>query len=196
MSARRRCRVLMVISTTALVLGVGVTACQHTPTAHTPTEPGSGATVGAPVMPAGLTATAPAHIVRVVDGDTVVVRDAERGVVTVRVLGIDTPETVRPHTPVEPCGPEASHRTAELAPAGAEVWLQADPTQDAYDRYGRTLAYVWTRTGMLGYFLVADGLARTYVYHHRRGIHAAALAQAQLAAQHAHRGLWGGPCSR
>lgn len=178
---------VMLVAVAALLVA---TACQRVQAA--PPSPDA----GAPLPPASLTATAPAHIVRVVDGDTVVVGDPQRGVLTVRMLGIDSPETVRPHTPVQPCGPEASHRTHELAPAGTEVWLQADPTQDVTDRYGRTLAYVWTRTSMLGYNLVAEGLARTYVYHHRPGIHAAALDRAQTDAQHAHRGLWGGPCAR
>lgn len=199
--AHRRCRVLMAISTTALLLGVGVTACQHTPTQHTPTsrtlaEPALAANASAPVMPAGLAATAPAHVVRVVDGDTIVVDRSDGDRVTVRLLGMDTPETVKPHTPIQPCGPQASARTKALAPPGTAVHLESDSSQADLDRYGRTLAYVWIGENMLDYDLVAEGLARTYIYDHVPGHYAADLARAQTRAQAAHLGLWGGPCSQ
>jgi len=82
---------------------------------------------GQPVAPA---------VDAVVDGDTIRVR----GIGTVRLLGIDTPETRHPERGEECFGPEASARTAELLPPGEPVRLTYD--QERRDRYDRTLAYV------------------------------------------------------
>lgn len=79
-------------------------------------------------------------VAAVVDGDTVDLRlggEVER----VRLLGIDTPETVHPDRPVECFGPEASARTAQLLAPGTEVAVQRDV--EARDRYGRLLLYLW-----------------------------------------------------
>jgi micrococcal nuclease len=134
-------------------------------------------------------ATGPFPVGRVVDGDTLIVlRDGTEE--RVRLLGIDTPESVKPDSPVECFGPEASARTAELV-SGRSVWLEADPTQGAVDQYGRTLAYVWLDDGtMVNRTLVAEGYAREYTYD-VPGAYQATLAEAQTAAQDAGAGLWG-----
>ncbi len=80
-----------------------------------------------------------ATIVRVVDGDTVVA-DLGAGDETVRLIGIDTPESVAPHRPVECYGHEASARLAALLPPGTPVRLTRDV--EPRDRYDRLLAYV------------------------------------------------------
>src|SRR5215212_1898499 len=102
----------------------------------------------------------PAKVVKVTDGDTVHVRDQE-GAHTVRVLGIDTPETVKPRTPVQCYGPEASAQTKKLLPVGAQVMLRFEgPTED---RYGRLLAFVETPEGDdLSEQLAYGGFARVY----------------------------------
>lgn len=82
----------------------------------------------------------PAEVVRVVDGDTVVVRLAGREE-PVRLIGIDTPESVDPRSPVECFGRQASERTAALLPEGTAVRLVRDV--EARDRYDRLLAYVY-----------------------------------------------------
>ena len=78
---------------------------------------------------------------RVVDGDTVIVR-AGGGALRVRLLGIDTPETVDPDRPVGCFGPEASAYTKHLL-TGRSVSLVYD--RELHDRYGRLLAYVYLR---------------------------------------------------
>ncbi|MFN5604060.1 MAG: thermonuclease family protein, partial [Actinomycetes bacterium] len=80
-----------------------------------------------------------AVVERVVDGDTIDVTIDGRGD-TVRLIGIDTPETKKPDTPVECYGPEASARLAELLPPGTPVRLERDI--DSRDKFGRLLAYV------------------------------------------------------
>lgn len=81
-----------------------------------------------------------AVVVRVVDGDTLVV-DVGGHEEDVRLIGIDTPETVAPERPVECFGAEASERLAELLPAGTAIRLERDV--EPRDRYDRLLAYVF-----------------------------------------------------
>jgi micrococcal nuclease len=144
------------------------------------------AAAGPLVRPAAAIGPLPVH--RVVDGDTVIVlRDGveER----VRLLGIDTPESVQPDSPVECFGPEASARADQLM-SGRSVWLEGDPTQDAVDRYGRTLAYAWLdEATMVNQVLVAEGYAHEYTYD-SPGVHQGTLDAAEASAQAAGAGLW------
>jgi micrococcal nuclease len=107
-----------------------------------------------------------ARIVRVVDGDTIVVRTGGSEA-TVRLLGIDTPET---HGgPAECGGAAASKNLARLARPGAPVRLVTDPRSgDTRDRYGRLLAYVDNGRGDLGERQLRAGLAYVYRYRGRR----------------------------
>lgn len=134
-------------------------------------------------------AAGPMPVERVVDGDTVIVlRDGAEE--RVRLLGIDTPESVKPDSPVECFGPEASARTAELL-TGRSVWLEGDPTQESVDQYGRTLAYAWLdESTLVNQVLVAEGYAYEYTYG-VPGVHQEALAAAQDEASAARLGLWG-----
>jgi micrococcal nuclease len=77
-----------------------------------------------------------ATVLRVVDGDTIDIRDDMRGRLRVRVLGIDTPETNKPGYTVGCWGPEATE-FAKSTMLGQRVALLTDPTQDRTDRYGR-----------------------------------------------------------
>lgn len=98
----------------------------------------------APDTPPGTPSGTAAEIVRVVDGDTVIVRiDGERE--RLRLLNIDTPESVAEDQPVECLGPEAADFTADLLPEGSEVTLAFD--EERTDRYGRLLAAVYTADG-------------------------------------------------
>jgi micrococcal nuclease len=80
-----------------------------------------------------------ATVTQVVDGDTIDVRIGGRDE-RVRLIGIDTPETKKPNTPIECFGPEASAFTASILPAGTEVRLERDVV--GRDDYGRLLGYV------------------------------------------------------
>jgi micrococcal nuclease len=81
-----------------------------------------------------------AVVERVVDGDTVVLR-MQGGSESVRLIGVDTPETVKPDTPVECYGPEASAHLHDLLPEGTRVRVARDA--EARDHFGRLLLYLW-----------------------------------------------------
>jgi endonuclease YncB( thermonuclease family) len=130
------------------------------------------------------------RVVRVIDGDTIVVRaGGER--VTVRLLGIDTPET---HGgPVECGGSAASRHLERIAPAGSRVRLVADPDSgDTRDRYGRLLAYADAGGGDLGQRQVSAGLAYVYRYRGRRFSRLDRYRRAQDDARADGRATWSG----
>jgi micrococcal nuclease len=156
------------------------------------------------VFPFGTVAAAPrAHadvettavVLKIVDGDTIDIRDDNRGRLRVRLLGIDTPETKKPDFTVGCWGPEATEFAKETM-LGQRVALQTDPTQDMTDRYGRTLAYLVRADGW-DYSIesVRAGVARSYVYHHNPVSRYDAIEAAEAEARSALRGLWGPPCN-
>lgn len=100
----------------------------------------------------------PATVSRVVDGDTVEVTLSDGTKEKVRLIGMDTPETVHPTKPVQSYGPEASDYTkAQLT--GKEVVLEYDVEER--DKYGRLLAYVYLPSGtMFNATLVDEGYAQ------------------------------------
>ena len=136
----------------------------------------------------GAAPSAPAtrgHITRVIDGDTI-----EVGAQTVRVIGIDTPESHRPGTPVE-CGARAATRYAERF-EGRRVRLRTDPTQDTYDRYGRLLVYVDLRdgSGSMNAAMIRAGWAMVYVYDGVPFQRLRSYRRVQKQARKADRGVW------
>lgn len=111
-------------------------------------------------------------MVRVVDGDTVrVLVDGQREDISVRLIGIDTPETVAPGRPVECFGPEASDFAKQVLDQ-ERVLLEFDPTQGETDRFNRTLAYVWVvspsgTTTLFNLAAITGGFAREAQYGSR-----------------------------
>lgn len=98
------------------------------------------------------------HVDRVVDGDTFVAKKSNGEQIKVRLIGVDTPETVKPNTPVQPYGKEASNYSKQHL-NNKDVYLEYDKEKE--DRYGRTLAYVWLdEKTMYNEELVKKGLAR------------------------------------
>lgn len=134
-----------------------------------------------------------ARVTSVVDGDTIQVRAyrPRRRSYTVRLIGIDTPETRRPGTPVECGGPEASRTMKRLARRGARVRLTTDPSQDTTDRYGRLLAYAQIGRRQLNVTMVSRGWAKVYVYRGRRFRQYRRFARAERGARGGERGVWG-----
>jgi micrococcal nuclease len=130
---------------------------------------------------------------RVVDGDTLVVRlGPDR--VRVRLLGIDTPESVTPDRPVECFGPEAAERARELLPEGGGVVLETDPGGERQDDFGRLLAYVTPEGGdrSVQVTLLREGYADLYVFRREDPFaRVRQFRQARDAARREARGLWG-----
>jgi micrococcal nuclease len=133
----------------------------------------------------GAGGSATALVERVVDGDTIVLRGGER----VRYIGVDTPESVKPGTPVQCFAKAAGHENERLV-EGQRITLAYDA--ERRDRYGRTLAYV--RRERDGLFvnaeLVRRGYARTLTIPPNVA-HAAEFRRLAQAARRAGRGLWG-----
>ncbi len=103
------------------------------------------------------------QVARVVDGDTLTLRLGDKEE-KVRLIGINTPETVDPRRPVECFGKEASNHMKELADA-KNVYIETDTTQGERDKYGRLLAYVYLEDGqMLNRKMIAEGYAYEYTY--------------------------------
>ncbi|BBY28137.1 thermonuclease family protein [Mycolicibacterium sediminis] len=135
-----------------------------------------------------------ATVLKVVDGDTIDIRDDIRGRLRVRILGIDTPETKKPGYTIGCWGPEAT-QFAEDTMAGKRVALVRDPSQDVTDRYGRTLGYLVRADGW-DYSVKAAraGTAKSYVYDGNPIAQYEAIRAAETEARSALRGLWGPPC--
>jgi len=114
-----------------------------------------------PTMPQGI--QGPYTVIKVVDGDTIWV-DNHGKRQKIRMIGLDTPESVDPRNPVQCFAFEASAQAKTLL-GGQSVYLETDPSQDSVDRYGRTLSYVWTESGRLfNLDMIADGYAHEYTY--------------------------------
>ena len=97
-------------------------------------------------------------VTEAVDGDTISVGRGWRST-TVRLIGVDTPETVHPEKPVEFLGPGASEFTKKQL-EGKKVYLEFEPS-NYYDKYGRLLAYVVIQDGTLfNVELIKQGYAR------------------------------------
>ena len=130
--------------------------------------------------------SAVASVTRVVDGDTVEVRLGGE-VEDVRYIGVDTPETVKPDTPVQCFGPQASafnHRFVE----GRRVRLVFGV--ERRDVYGRLLAYVYLGRRFVNAELLRRGLARTLTIP-PNDRYAGRFKRLEVAAARSGRGLWG-----
>lgn len=128
-----------------------------------------------------------AEVTRVVDGDTIRA-DLGGNEETVRYIGIDTPESVKPNAPVQCFAKMAAERNAALV-RGTDLKLRFDV--DRRDRYGRLLAYVYRADdgAFVNAALVRDGYARTLTVPPNVR-HADQFARLQVEAREQHRGLW------
>jgi micrococcal nuclease len=134
-----------------------------------------------------------ARFVRIVDGDTIKV-DWKGSVVSVRYIGMNAPETVRPDTPVEWMGPQASTANQRLLDrSGGTVYLEKDVSET--DQYGRLLRYVWIKTGgsrlLVNLELLRLGMAQVETVPPDVKYIDPWFLDAQAAAREAGIGLWG-----
>ena len=125
----------------------------------------------------------------VVDGDTIrAVVDGRE--ITVRMLGVNTPEVVDPRKPVECFGPEASAETKSIL-HGRNVRLVENPRRELKDKYGRYLLYVYRDDGLfMNESLLLGGFAREYTVGRPYSFQAQFRAD-EATAKAAEKGLWG-----
>lgn len=131
-------------------------------------------------------------VVKVVDGDTLEINGgcADK----VRLLYLDTPETVKPNTPVQCYGPEASNYSKSRLKTGAKVYLKSD--KESSDQYGRSLRILFFEADEVdnfqksyNYELVAKGYGIAKFYNPNKKYQPEVL-QAQETAKNAKLGLW------
>jgi micrococcal nuclease len=127
-------------------------------------------------------------VVRIVDGDTIVLAmDGQNE--SIRLIGINTPETKDPRKPVQCYGQEATSKAQELL-SGQEVILEIDPTQGEVDKYGRKLGYIKRKDGLFFNFeMIKQGYAYEYTYNTPYR-YQESFKNGQREAQQAQRGLW------
>ena len=159
---------------------------QVAPTAATENSATNGPAGVRTPEPAPSAPTEAAQVVRVIDGDTILV-ELDGRPMTVRYIGVDTPESVASDRPVECVGKEASARNQELV-AGKQVRLEKDVSEA--DRFGRALRYVWLDTEMVNARLVQEGYAQAATFPPDVR-HADLFRRLQREAHAARRGLWG-----
>jgi micrococcal nuclease len=123
-----------------------------------------------------------ATVDRVLDGDTIVLRDGRH----VRLVQLDAPE-IDEH---ECYAQAATAALARLLPPGTRVEIETDALLDKVDRFGRTLAYVRKDGDNVNLELVRVGAAAPWFFHGDRGRYAGEFLAAARAAEEHHRGLW------
>lgn len=128
------------------------------------------------------------NVSRFVDGDTIVV-DMNGRKESVRMIGVDTPETHRPNTPVQCYGPAAAAYTKNLI-GNQRVRLESDAKSQNRDRYDRLLRYVYLPDNRL----IAEEVIKTghgFAYTQFPFSKSDQFVHAEQAAKNANRGLWG-----
>ena len=154
---RRRYLAIAVLLLALLTLPV-VALRQGDPQASAAPVVGERAIVAAGIIrsspPAG---AVEARVAGHVDGDTISVT-IRSTTYTLRLVGVDTPETKHPRVGVECFGPQASAFTSALIPVGTTVWLQRDVSDT--DRYGRLLRFVWRQSATNTFTMVNEELVR------------------------------------
>lgn len=102
-------------------------------------------------------------VTQVKDGDTIKAKIGRKEI-TVRMLGIDTPETVDPRKPEQCFGREASDESKRLL-TGKKVQLRLNPKREVKDKFGRYLAYVYLEDGtFVNEYMLRNGFAREYTF--------------------------------
>ncbi len=128
-------------------------------------------------------------VIKVVDGDTVELEKIGK----VRLIGVDTPETVDPRKEVQCYGKEASEYTKSRL-LNNYVSIEYDESQDSVDKYGRHLVYIYINEKNFNRQLIENGYAYEYTYKvpykYQRE-----FKEAQYNAQDTDKGLWGAICN-
>lgn len=128
------------------------------------------------------------QVTNVVDGDTIDV-DIDGKTERIRLIGIDTPETVDPRKDVECFGKEASNKAKEILD-NKKVYLESDDSQSDRDKYDRLLRYVFLEDGThFNKMMIEEGYAQEYTYDNPYR-YQEEFKKAQEEAKNAKKGLW------
>ena len=129
-----------------------------------------------------------AKVTRVADGDTIkVLIDNKED--TVRLIGIDAPETVDPRKPIQCFGKAASDKAKQIL-TGKVVVLEFDSTQGERDKYGRLLRYVFLDGLNFNKLMISEGYAHEYTYQSKPYKYTEEFINAQKQARENKKGLW------
>jgi len=128
-------------------------------------------------------------VIRVVDGDTIQVKFLSGKIEKVRLIGIDTPETVHPNKPVEYFGKQASNYTKRHL-EGKQIKLTYD--WNRRDRYGRLLAYIWVNGKLFNNQIIREGYAHAYLKYPFKDKYMKMFRESEQYARNHKLGLWGG----
>lgn len=124
----------------------------------------------------------------VIDGDTIKISIDGKDE-TLRLIGLDTPETVDPRKPVQCFGKEASDKAKELL-LGRQIRIESDVSQDTRDKYGRLLMYVYRDDGLFyNKHMIEQGYAYEYTYEIAYK-YQSEFKSAEISAKTNQRGLW------
>ncbi|MFZ2303464.1 MAG: thermonuclease family protein [Minisyncoccia bacterium] len=126
-------------------------------------------------------------VIRVIDGDTIIVlvNGAQE---KIRLIGVDTPETVDPRGSVQCFGEEASEFTRSIL-VNQVVRLESDASQDDRDKYGRLLRYVFLGDTLINKELISLGYGHEYTYR-RVYKYQKEFKDAEMSARNSQEGLW------
>lgn len=132
------------------------------------------------------------EVVKVVDGDTLSLSMNGKTEV-LRLIGMDTPETVDPRKPVQCFAKEASAKAKEML-MGKKVRIEADPSQGELDKYNRLLRYIFLEDGTFyNKLMIEEGYAHEYTYNTPYK-YQSEFKEAEAKAREAKRGFWGDVC--
>lgn len=129
-----------------------------------------------------------AKVLRIIDGDTIEV-GLNNKKATVRLIGIDAPETMDPRITAECFGKEALKKAKEIL-NGRTVVLESDPTQKNRDKYGRLLRYVFLNDLNFNKLMISEGFAHEYTYQGNSYEYQLEFIEAQKSARESKKGLW------
>jgi micrococcal nuclease len=128
-------------------------------------------------------------VTKVVDGDTIEISHFGR-IEKVRLIGIDTPETLDPRKPVQCFGKEASQNTKSLL-EGKKVRIETDPNVGERDKYNRLLGYVWIgQNRLINQELISQGFAHEYTYRSQHYKYQSEFKNAEIHAKQESLGFW------
>ncbi len=131
----------------------------------------------------------PFRVEKIIDGDTIIASENGKNV-TVRMIGINAPETGLGSRPKECFGFEATEHLKKILPVGTAIALDTDSSQGTYDKYNRVLAYVmFADHTNINLQMIQDGYAYEYTYN-QPYLYVAAFKESQQIAQKEGKGLW------